>query len=204
MNKRHFLHLCCLATGLLLATPAHADSLDEGPVDDTPPNVNIDSPADQATFELPETVTVSVSAADPDSGISKVWIEIDGNAEPERTMLPYEWTDLGLDEGMHTIVAKADNGEGLEAMSAEVTIAVFPAGGGTEGSGSGGTGSDGGGDDSSSGDAKKSGCSATGRDATTSGLAFMFAIFAGLMLRRRDRGIIASRSSRARVRRRRR
>jgi leucyl aminopeptidase len=70
------------------------------------------------------TVRVSASAADSDSGISKVVFYVDGNARATVTAAPYRfnWNTANFTTGTHTLTAIATDVAGNRTQSAPVTV----------------------------------------------------------------------------------
>jgi hypothetical protein len=77
-------------------------------VDTAAPTVNVTAPANNATIALGSTPTVSVSASDASSSVTKVEVYIDGALITTLTTSPYNYTwNTGVTAGAHTIQAKA-------------------------------------------------------------------------------------------------
>jgi len=173
------LMLLAFTTAALTSNVGRADMPNE---DESPPEVSITSPTDQQMFEgAPAVVTIEISAQDPDSGVGRVLVSIDGVEQEPLTAAPWTLADVELAEGMHEIVARAENNDGYGADSATIHVVVFPK------SGDGDTDATADEDDTIDDDDEKSGCS-VGRERNLmgSGLAFALAVFAGLRLRRRE------------------
>jgi RHS repeat-associated protein len=89
------------------------------------PTVSLTSPANDATFTAPATITLTASAADPDGTIQKVEFFHGGtNLIATVTAAPYtfNWTNVGA--GAYTLTAKATDNLGGETTSAPVNVTV--------------------------------------------------------------------------------
>ena len=172
----------------LAATVSHAGYTlaDEPPPDDSPPDVSITTPQDGATFpDGTAALTVEVDAKDEQTGVTTVWLFVDDEEVATLRKAPYKFESVPMSAGPHTLVAKASNWDGKKGQSDPVKItwaAKAEAKSDAE--------SDAKAESKPKSDAKpdaKDGCfaSARPRSLAGSGIALMFAVFAGLMLRRR-------------------
>lgn len=95
-------------------------------IDLTPPTVSLTSPANGATISAPGTVTVSATASDAASSVSKVEIYIDGGLKSTLTSAPYNysWSTSGVNLGAHTIQAKAYDAFNNVAASSTNTVTL--------------------------------------------------------------------------------
>jgi hypothetical protein len=110
---------------LVVSSTASADAL---PPDDTPPEVSIESPADG--LELPAgttTITVEVTAEDPQTGIYEVELKVDGTKVATDDEAPFVFADVALTPGRHEIVASAHNNDGGHEDSTPVSVVVAEA-----------------------------------------------------------------------------
>ena len=161
-----------------LGTPAAAD---EPPPDESPPKVAITTPSDGASFPAGSAaLTVEVDAKDAQTGVSTVWLFIDDKEVAKLDKAPYEFESVPISAGAHTLVAKAANWDGAKAESAAVKITWADSNPEPKSAA----------ESKSKADANadtKDGCfaSARPRSLAGSGVALLFAVFAGLMLRRR-------------------
>jgi hypothetical protein len=91
--------------------------------DTTPPTVNIDTPANDATVS--GTVNVSASASD-NVGVTRVEFFVDGTLASTDTTSPYDfsWDTAGASNGSHTLMAKAYDAAGNVGTSATVSVTV--------------------------------------------------------------------------------
>lgn len=91
-----------------------------------PPSVAITSPANNAEFAAPATITITATASDPDVGddISKVELYQGGILLGTDTTAPYTVTWSGAAEGTYLLTAKAYDLTGFVATSAPVSITV--------------------------------------------------------------------------------
>jgi hypothetical protein len=117
--------LVLFALALLQPAIASADALDDDP---TPPKVEIAKPA--ARTELPAgttKATIEVTAQDEESGIGEVRLLVDGKTVRTLENEPWVFADIELTAGPHEIVAEAVNGFVEEAASEPITIVVAAA-----------------------------------------------------------------------------
>lgn len=95
------------------------------------PVVSITSPANNATFTAPATVTIQASASDPDGSVTKVEFFNGGAKLGEATASPYGYTWNNVANGTYMLTAKATDNGGAVTTSSTVTIVV--GGGGNTG-----------------------------------------------------------------------
>ncbi|WP_217604589.1 glycosyl hydrolase family 18 protein [Chitinophaga sp. GbtcB8] len=95
------------------------------------PTVNITSPAGNASFTAPATVTINANASDQDGSITKVEFYNGATKLGEDNSSPYtySWTNVGA--GNYNISAKATDNAGAVTTSATVAIVVTGVGGNT-------------------------------------------------------------------------
>jgi chitinase len=98
-----------------------------------PPVVSITSPANNATFTPPATVSIQATASDADGTVTKVEFYNGGSKLGEATSAPYSYNWTNVAAGTYTLTAKATDNGGAVTTSGTVTIVV----------GSGGTGCNG-------------------------------------------------------------
>lgn len=93
-------------------------------VDTTPPAVAITAPAGGATEPADSTVTVTASASDSTTAVSKVEFYVDGTLASTDTASPYSfsWSTSGLSLGSHTLSAKAYDTVGNVATGTSVAV----------------------------------------------------------------------------------
>jgi hypothetical protein len=89
------------------------------------PLVALTAPENEATVELPATVTLSATASDPDGRIAKVAFYDGNNKLGEDTSFPYTltWTPTA---GVYQLSARATDNQGLVSTSAMVSFTVKP------------------------------------------------------------------------------
>ena len=96
------------------------------PTDTTKPNVTLVSPTDGQV--LSGTVTVSIVADDPESGIGQTNFILDGNVvfDAKDTTAPYDyvWDTTQVANGTHTIQAFANNNVLLSNLTPVITVTV--------------------------------------------------------------------------------
>ena len=91
---------------------------------DAPPSVTLTSPAPNAVFPAPATVTLRASARDPDGAVAIVKFFLNGVLAGKATTVPYGVTVSNLAAGSYVSTALARDNVGLFATSAPVTIKV--------------------------------------------------------------------------------
>jgi hypothetical protein len=89
-----------------------------------PPNVNIVTPADGATFTAPATVAVTASADDSDGTVASVQFFANGNSIGTALASPFTVSWSGVAPGSYTLTAVATDNMGATATAAPVTIVV--------------------------------------------------------------------------------
>lgn len=89
-----------------------------------PPAVSITSPANNATFTNPATVTIMASASDADGSVSKVEFYNGAIKLGEATAAPYSYTWSNVATGTYALTAKATDNGGAVATSSAITIIV--------------------------------------------------------------------------------
>ena len=90
----------------------------------TPPTVSITSPANNATFNAPATITVNAAASDADGTISNVKFYIGSTYLKTVNTAPYSYTISNLAAGTYYITAKATDNSGAQTTSAAVKVIV--------------------------------------------------------------------------------
>jgi hypothetical protein len=94
-------------------------------IDTAAPNVSISSPANNATLPLGSTPTISVTASDASSSITKVEVYIDGTLKTTLISTPYNYIwNTGVTLGTHTIQAKAYDTFNNIGTSSTVNVTV--------------------------------------------------------------------------------
>jgi MYXO-CTERM domain-containing protein len=129
MNSR--LPTCfTLAATMLVATTASADKLPD------PPSASIISPADGAMFEgAPALVDVECEVL-TGTGLDNIDLFVDDASVGQLTAAPWTFSDVSLEEGMHSLYVVANGSDGVGYPSATIMVAVV-AGGETGGEGTG-------------------------------------------------------------------
>ena len=100
----------------------------EPPIANTGPAVSFATPADGATFEQGDTVTVIANATDPDDGIDNVRLSVDGSFVRQENRAPYRWGNRdsvmqNLSVGTHELTLVATDHSGRPA-SDTISITV--------------------------------------------------------------------------------
>ena len=93
-------------------------------VNNVPPTVSITSPANNALYTFPATVTFNATASDADGSVAKVEFFVNGVKVDEDATIPYSynWTSVIGDNSVITAVA-TDN-RGATTTSAPITITI--------------------------------------------------------------------------------
>jgi chitodextrinase len=95
-------------------------------VDNTPPTVNVTAPTNSSTVPRDSTVSITATATDVASSVSKVDFYIDGGLAGSDTSSPYSfsWNTTGIALGAHTIQAKSTDSAGNLGSSSVVNVTV--------------------------------------------------------------------------------
>ncbi|MBC9929485.1 glycosyl hydrolase family 8 [Chitinophaga qingshengii] len=98
-----------------------------GPVN-VPPTVSITSPANNAAYTAPASVTINADAADSDGTVTKVEFFNGSTKLGEDTSSPYSYTWNNVAAGTYSLTAKAtDNGNSSTTSSAvSITVSATP------------------------------------------------------------------------------
>ncbi|GAB3893986.1 Ig-like domain-containing protein [Spirosoma agri] len=95
------------------------------PAPNQAPIVSLTSPANNASFPLPATVTIAANAADNDGNISKVDFYNGSTKLGEDATAPYAFTWSGMTAGTYTLTARATDNQGAVTTSGAVTVLVY-------------------------------------------------------------------------------
>lgn len=90
------------------------------------PQVNITSPANNATFFDNADIVINANAADTDGSIRKLEFFQGTTKLGEDSTSPYEYVWIGVPVGTYSLTAKATDNQGLSTISAAVPITVNP------------------------------------------------------------------------------
>ncbi len=92
------------------------------------PSVSISSPANNATFAAPASITINASASDTDGTIAKVEFLSGSTVLNTDTTSPFSYTWTGVPAGTYSLTAKAtDNSGGVKTSTAvNVTVTTPP------------------------------------------------------------------------------
>ncbi len=132
-----FLHLNSTSDlidgGINIGLPCLGVAPDLGAFETTPPPpvvanqypiVSISSPVKNVSFTSPASITVDVSASDPDGTIMKVEF-FQGNFKiGEKMTIPYSFTWTGVPAGIYSLTAIATDNSNSKTVSASVSIIV--------------------------------------------------------------------------------
>ncbi len=89
------------------------------------PEVEITSPANNATFEIDANITLEANATDSDGNIAKVEFFANGTLLGTANTAPYSFDWENVAGGNYKITAKATDNEGKETTSEAITISVL-------------------------------------------------------------------------------
>ncbi|MBI3414969.1 MAG: hypothetical protein HY043_06550, partial [Verrucomicrobia bacterium] len=89
-----------------------------------PPTVNVTSPANNASFTAPGSITIAASAADSDGSVTKVEFYQSSTLLATVTTAPYSFVWPNVAAGTYSLSAKATDNSGAVATSASVSIIV--------------------------------------------------------------------------------
>ncbi|HET6641967.1 MAG TPA: Ig-like domain-containing protein [Gaiellaceae bacterium] len=92
----------------------------------TPPTVNITSPADGAIFAWKPTITVTATASDANGTVTKVEFRDGTTVLGQDTSAPYSYTWRNVPQGSHLLTARATDNAGAVTASSPVGITVRP------------------------------------------------------------------------------
>jgi chitinase len=92
----------------------------------TPPTVNITSPADGAIFAWKPTITVTATASDSNGTVTKVEFRDGTTVLGQDTSAPYSYTWRNVPQGSHVLTARATDNAGAVTASSPVGITVRP------------------------------------------------------------------------------
>lgn len=88
------------------------------------PTVAIASPANNATYTVPVTVPIVVSASDPDGSVTNVWFFVNGTLLGSDATSPFSVDWSGAPAGDYFLAAIASDNNGLWATSAPVHVVL--------------------------------------------------------------------------------
>ena len=94
------------------------------------PVVSITSPAANASFSAPASVTITANASDADGSITKVEFYNGSTKLGESTSSPYTYSWTNVAAGSYSLIAKATDNGGAVTTSATIAIVVTGTGGG--------------------------------------------------------------------------
>ena len=89
-----------------------------------PPTVKLTSPANGATYQVGENITLSADASDNDGNVTKVEFLLNNNIIATEQVLPYTTSTTITNPGNYSIVAKATDNDGAVTTSQTVSIVV--------------------------------------------------------------------------------
>jgi RHS repeat-associated protein len=91
---------------------------------DTPPSVNLTSPAANSVFPAGATIPLSADAADPDGTVARVDFYQGGVLIGSGASVPYTFSWTNVAAGSYSLAAVATDNQGTSTASAAVTIRV--------------------------------------------------------------------------------
>lgn len=89
-----------------------------------PPTVSITSPANNAGFSAPASISISANAADSDGSVSKVEFFNGSTKLGEATTAPYTYTWTNVAAGNYVLTAKATDNGNASTVSTAVNVSV--------------------------------------------------------------------------------
>ncbi len=96
----------------------------------TPPAINITSPANSASYKAPATIAIAANANDADGSITKVEFYNGGTKLGEDASSPYSYNWTGVAVGAYTITATATDNRGATASQSVAVKVTNDSGGG--------------------------------------------------------------------------
>ncbi|UOQ52321.1 glycosyl hydrolase [Hymenobacter cellulosivorans] len=90
----------------------------------TPPTVSLTSPATNASFAAPASITITANAADANGTVSKVEFFRGTTKLGEDLTAPYSYSWTGVAAGTYSLTAKATDNAGATTTSAAVSVTV--------------------------------------------------------------------------------
>jgi len=97
------------------------------PPPNAPPSVSIASPANNATFTAPATISIGASAADSDGSVVRVDFYSGAALIGSASTSPYQFSWGNVPAGTYTLSARATDNAGASAASASITVTVSAA-----------------------------------------------------------------------------
>jgi hypothetical protein len=97
------------------------------PPSNQPPTVALNSPADQATFTAPASITLTATASDPDGTVTRVDFLQGTTLLGSSTSAPYSYSWTGVGAGNYILTARATDNGGLSTTSTPVHVTVSQA-----------------------------------------------------------------------------
>jgi hypothetical protein len=91
-----------------------------------PPVVALTSPANNATFTLGDTITISANASDEDGTIEKVNFRVNSSFYSQAKNAPHTATFTPEESGTYVLDANAYDEKGLSTLSQSITVTVLP------------------------------------------------------------------------------
>lgn len=89
-----------------------------------PPTVSLTTPANNATFTAPASITISASASDSDGTISKVEFYNGTTLLGTAAVAPYTFSWTNVAAGTYTLSAKATDNSGATTTSSTISVTV--------------------------------------------------------------------------------
>lgn len=90
----------------------------------TPPTVNVTSPANNATFTAPASVTINANATDADGTVSNVQFYNGTTLLGSDATSPYSFSWTNIAAGTYSITARATDNAGAVTSSSSITVVV--------------------------------------------------------------------------------
>lgn len=98
-----------------------------GPViSNAPPAVSVTSPASDARYTMPATVTIAAAATDPEGRMASVDFFADSTLISRETTAPYSASWSPSTPGIYSLTAVAHDADGASTTSSAVSVTVLP------------------------------------------------------------------------------
>lgn len=94
----------------------------------TPPTIALTTPANNATFTAPASISITADAADANGTIAKVAFYQNGNLLGEDTSSPYAFDWTGAAAGIYSLTAIATDNQNATTTSSTITVTVNSSG----------------------------------------------------------------------------
>ncbi len=110
--------------GATLPNPRSCSSCSKLTPVNTPPSVSLTSPANNASFSAPASITIAAAASDADGSVSTVQFFQGTTLLATDATAPFSYSWTGIPAGTYTLTAKATDNEGASTSSSAIMITV--------------------------------------------------------------------------------